>query len=431
MADAPKPAHTEKPHKRFSLLGLFNRKAGRVMPPIPEEILKDKRVRKEIFRRRNRKIFRALSVAFALSATTSLVTINHPDLVSTPFNQYMADHGYAGDLQSHYYAPDIRVYERSNILYPFHMAGNETRIVWHENLKKSAAPQNIAALALETPVLYAKGLTSGFAQMLFPNMLDAYSMANDDAPNTRSCFIRPPADFSVAEFFKNFSNVNTASFHFKNSQDALKKTLFEYVMLHEARHCDQPKTVFTTANEADADLYAFRVLEARGTNPALLQETVEIIAHLRTINAVMHGDTDHVSTFTLARGAESILTAHQDAASFGLLRDVLDETLKNNTHAFQGRMSEGLRAYYAAAALDRSNLLKSDPQLARANGAFLSAINYFDAMSGGKLVNAQFDINRIDLSYLAGRYVPVKDKLAVPPADRAAMQAHKPPRPSV
>jgi len=419
MADKPAAGKNGK-KKRFSLRALFSRKAKRELPPIPEAVLNDKRVQKTIIRRRRRKrLKRILAVLLASSALSTGLQF-HPELVSKPYDQYMAEQGYATNLKDHFHAAQINVYDRHSLLYPFHLAGNETRIIWHEAEKKPH--HSTLQLAVASPVIYTAGLIKGFEDMIMPQALDAYSMSNGDDPATRTCFIRPPSDFSLAGFFADFSRVNSKDFHFQHSKEDLKRTLFEYVMLHEARHCDQDKSAYTTANEADADLYAFRVLQARGTDPGLLQETMSIITHLRAFNAVMSGDTQHVSTFTLERGSETIFTAHEDAAAFRELRDIIQEAGAHNPKAFPAGMSQGKQAFYLTAKLYKSGLLDANPQVKKAARAFIQSIAYFDTASGGRLIDRNYDLRRIDLSYLTSEYKPVPDKLDVP----AAAQPNRP-----
>ncbi|MBI1215384.1 MAG: hypothetical protein GC185_06155 [Alphaproteobacteria bacterium] len=415
MADSPNtPDGGEK--RKGLLSSIFRRKAK--LPPIPEDILSNKRVQKEIFKRRRRKWRnRILGVLLASSALSTGLQF-HPGLVSKPFNEYMAEQGYPGDLSQNFHAREIRVYERNNILYPFHLAGNETSIIWHEAEKDPH--QNKTRLAIATPFIYTEGLIKGFGDMIFPNALDAYSMSNDDDPSLRQCFIRPPADFSLNRFFADFSRVDSKDFKFQHSDAALKKTLFEYVMLHEARHCDQEKTVYVNANESDADIYAFRVLQDRGTDPGLLQETKTIITHLRAMNAVLKGDDSHASTFAMMRGGESVFTAHEDAASFTELRALIGEAGKYNDNAFPSHMSDGQRSVYLAAALYNSHMLDNDPQVKQAAVAFINAIDYFNNASGGRIVNPTFDMNAIDLTPLFASYKPVPDKLSAPAPQKPA-----------
>jgi hypothetical protein len=417
MAETPKK--DEAPRKKFRLRDIFRRKAKRVMPPIPAEVLNDKRVKRAILHNRRKKWVKGIAAVLLASTALSTGLQFHPELVSKPYDRFMAEQGYPSDLKSHFHAAQINVYDRDNPLYPFHMAGNEARLIWHEAAKK---PGLHAGLALETPLIYADALFKGFGDMIAPQALDAYSVSNNDPPDTRVCFMRPPADFSIAEFFRDFSNVDSKDFKFRHSEDELKKVLFEYVMLHEARHCDQNKMVYVNANESDADIYALRVLQARGTDPGLLKEAATIIAQLRSINAVMGGDSQHASTFALIRGGESIFSAHQDAASYDQLRGILQEAANFNRKAFPADMPGGTRVFYLTAALYDSGLLDTDAPLKRAAASFINATIYFDKISGGKMIDPGYDLNRIDLRYLVAAYRPVPDKLQVPAREKQQEQ---------
>jgi len=255
----------------------------------------------------------------------------------------------------------------------------------------------------------------GFMDMLPGDALDAYSMASNDKVELRTNFIRPPGEFSVQSFLSDFSNIEGDHFKFQHSQKDIQKVLFEFVMLHEARHGDQQKVAFITANESDADLYAFRVMAARGTDPALLQEAATIVAHARAINATLNGDQAHVSTFALLRGSQRIFDAHEDAAAFKRLHDVLAEADKANDKRFPVDMAAGTRYFYLAAALEKAGLLNEDPGMKRAAGAYVGAIAYFNNVSGGTMLDPKYSVT-LDLSYLVQNYVPVPDRLPAPQA---------------
>jgi hypothetical protein len=403
----------KKKFKEFRLRDLFRRKA---QPPVPKEIVENKAVQKAVFKHVGRRGRRRLRNVFLASAALSTVLQFTPDLVSTKYDDYMAQKGYPADLSQHFHTGEIRVYDRVNPLYPFHLAGREVQMIWHEGMKENRA--NAIGLAIATPFVYTAGLFGGFLHMLPGNPLDAYSMANNDNHAQRVNFIRPPGEFSAARFFEHFSGIDSEGFSFKNDPAQLKRVLFEFVMLHEARHGDQQKLASATANESDADLYAFRVLEARGTNPALLEEAATLIMHARTINSVIGGDISHASSFALLRGSERLFDAHQDAAVMERLHNVLDEADAFNDKAFPPGMKSGNRYVYLALALHNRGILDEDPDMKLAAAAFVTASAYFDNVSGGKIIDRRFNTQKLDFSYLTNEYRPVPDKLNVKKAPR-------------
>lgn len=409
----------KKKFKDFKLRDIFKRKAG---PPIPKELLANKPLQKAIVWRHRGKVLKRLGAIFLASAALSTGLQYTPNLVSTKFDDFMAGRGYADNLSQNFHTGEIRVYDRFNPLYPFHLAGREVAIEWHESLKIT----HLAAipLAFETPSIYWGGLKKGFEDMLPGSELDAYSMANNDKPSDRVNFIRPPGEFSLDSFLADFSGVDGGKLTFKNDRQDLRDVLFAFTMLHEARHGDQEKLANMNANESDADLYAFRVLQARGVDPALLKEAATIVAHARSLNAVLRGDAGHVSTFTLQRGSGRIFDGYQDAAAFKRLHDVLGEADVRNDKAFPQRMPAGQRYLYLTLAMEQEGLLDEDAGMKKAAVAYVSALSYFDKAAGGKMIDPTFDISKVDLSYLTQKYKPVPDKLDVPAA------APKAPKPS-
>jgi hypothetical protein len=404
----------KKKFKDFKLRDIFRRKAA---PPIPKELLENKPLRKAILKHHRRKILKRLGAVFLASAALSTTLQYTPNLVSTKYDEYMAGRGFDNNLSEHFHTGEIRVYDRFNPLYPFHLAGREVNLVWHEGMKTT----HLAAipLAIATPFVYVGGLQKGFLDMIPGSELDAYSMANNDKPSDRVNFIRPPGEFSLTSFLDDFSGMDGKKIVFRNDREDLRNVLFEFVMLHEARHGDQEKRAYITANESDADLYAFKVMQARGVDPALLREAATIVAHARTLNAVLRGDASHVSTFTLQRGSGRIFDGYQDAAAFKRLHDVLGEADVRNDKAFPARMPAGQRYLYLTVAMEQEGLLDEDAGMKKAAVAYVNAINYFNHASGGAMIDPKFDMSKVDLSYLTQKYKPVPDKLDAPSVPKA------------
>jgi hypothetical protein len=336
MFDNLKKRYTESNIPKITKL--FKRKA---LPPIPKDLAANKPLQKAVIRKHRRKVGkRLLCVVFGSAALSAGLQLT-PDLVSTKFDDFMVQRGYPADLSKNFSTGEIRVYDRFNPLYPFHLAGREVGMIWHESLKEQHVGPIFPLLA--TPRVYVQGLWNGTKDMFPGSQLDAYSMAPNDALKNRVNFIRPPDEFSLNGFLEDFSGQDGSALKFKSDRNDLRYVLFEFVMLHEARHGDQQKLAFINANEADADLYAFQVMASRGVPPALLNEAATIVAHARAINGAMRGDAAHASTFTLERGRERIFDAYEDATDFSRLHMVLAEADHRNDAAFPADMPAGNR----------------------------------------------------------------------------------------
>ncbi len=384
---------------------------------VPKEIVDNKHVQKAVLKKVRRRRLTKLGLAFLASATLSTGLQYAPDMVSTKLDDFMAQKNFGGDYAQHFHAKEIRVYDRFNPLYPFHLAGNAVKMTWQDGERDGLGA---VPLAIGTPFLYSGMLWKGFTDMIPGNKLDAYSISNSDDAANRTTYIRPPGDFSLNRFMGDFSGVNGQKLEFQSDREVLRDILFQFVMLHEARHGDQDKNVFAPTNESDADLYAFRVMKARGTDPALLNEAATIVAHARSINGAVGGDAGHASTFTLQRGQQRVFDAHQDAAAFDRLHELLTEAAGRNREAFPDSMPRGNRYLYLTLAMESQGLLKEDPGLEKAAASFVQALGYFDKLSGGKVIDRKYDLSKIDLKYLTEVYKPVPDKVVPlkPPARR-------------
>lgn len=376
---------------------------------VPQEILENKHVQKAVLKKVRRRHLKKIGLAFAASAALSTGLQYAPDLVSTKLDNFMAQKNFGSDYAQHFHAKEIRVYDRFNPLYPFHLAGNAVKMTWQDGERDGLGA---VPLVVGTPFLYTGMLWKGFTDMIPGNKLDAFSISNSDEAANRTTYIRPPGDFSLNRFMGDFSGVNGQKLEFQSDREVLRDILFQFVMLHEARHGDQDKTVFGATNESDADLYAFRVMKARGTDSTLLNEAATIVAHARAINGAVGGDAEHASTFTLQRGQQRVFDAHQDAASFERLNQLLAEADARNRDKFPDAMPRGNRYLYLTLAMHGQGLLKEDAGLDKAATSFVQALGYFDKLSGGKIIDQQFELSKIDLKYLTQVYKPVPDKLA-------------------
>lgn len=408
-------APDEKNSFKKRLTSIFSRKAKPA--PVPPEVYNDPRVQKAVFKARRRQFFKRLLVSSVAAGALSTATQYYPDTVSTPLNQYMAEHSQSQNFDAHFHAANIRVYDRWNLLYPFHLAGQATKLTWRsvdENNPDEGSFVRGLSKATATAVIYPTMLFQGFTTLALPQPLDAFAIPNNAPHDQREVFIRPPGKIDLDDFVSDFGRVNSNTLSFKNDKKELERVLFEYVMIHEARHGDQNIHVATSLNESDADSYAFRVLAARGNAPALLDEARDIITHSRTMASVLGGGTSHTTSLALLRTYQTPYEAYKDEASLNRLHKVLSDADAMNKDAFTEDMSRGNRFIYLAAAINKSGVANKDPDMKQALSAFLRAAVYFDAATGGGLIQADFPLDKINVDYLGKQYKPVEDKGLTP-----------------
>ena len=97
---------------------------------VPADVRNNEVIKDAILDDRSKKHWKFIR-RFLLGSTILAIGIQFtPNLVSTPFSDHMAEKGYPVKLKDHFTTPSIRVYDRTNILYPFHFAGMTTRIEW-------------------------------------------------------------------------------------------------------------------------------------------------------------------------------------------------------------------------------------------------------------------------------------------------------------
>jgi hypothetical protein len=419
---------TDKPEKKkFTerLRDVFRRKAKPA--PVPPEIYNDKRVQKAVFKSRRRRFFKRLLVTSVAAAAISTGTHYAPDSVSTPFNTYMTENGHAENFHDHFHAKNIRVYDRWNPLYPFHLAGQGVKITWNEidQDKESGNASKAFSKAVTTPIVYYSMLFKGAGDLILPHPIDAYALSGNAPHSEREVFIRPPKSVNLGDFISDFGRVNTTEMTFKNDKAELERVIFEYIMLHEARHGDQDKGVAVSLNESDADRYGFDVLAARGNKTELLSEARAIITHSRTMSSVLGGGTSHTTSVALMRPYATPYNAYRDEAALHRLHQVLSDADVMNKDAFPEDMSRGNRFVYLAAALKKQGLTARDPDMQLATDLFLNAAGFFNTASGGTLIDRSFNIDNINMSYLQQQYKPVEDKLSPPQTPPP-----RPPRPT-
>jgi hypothetical protein len=404
------------------LKSIFNKQAS---PAVPRKVVKDKKIRRAI---RRDKIKKRLKVMFGVAvASTAISTATHlrPDLVSTTFEDHLKQKQIDPSLVDHFHAQNIRVYDRWNPLMPFHLAAQAVKLQWQE----SDSP---ISSVIGTPFAYATGMWMGAQHILLPiHSLDAYSIAGSGDPKDRDVWIRPPADFTLNEFMSGLAKVEISNVQVKSDKKELEKFLYTYVMLHEARHGDQIKAINTAANESDADLYALTILALKTENMDLFNEAYQIIQASRVMSSVIGGGETHSTGASILRGYQTPVGAFQDSSALKRLHDVVSEIDKINGHAFGGNDARGNRMIYITGALLTQGWLENDPELKQAAVLFLRSSFYVNELSGGRLVDFSFDMNKILIAPMFMPYVPVENKLPPVPEDLLEqLKPSAPPQPS-
>jgi len=421
MADKP-----EKKSFATRLRDIFKRSS---QPPVPNDIVNNKQVQKAVFKQHRRKRWRALRNVALVSTALSTILHFNPDIVSTSYDDHMAARGYPYAHAKNFHAANVRVLDRSNPLLPFYTAGTSVTEGWRE-----ADRQNMGMLTkiVITPIVYTAGFAQGVGDIFSGNALDAHSLSTNAPLDQRNVYIRPPADdFTVNDFLREFAGLHLSNLQFRNDNEAIARILYEYVMLHEARHGDQSKSVSTALNEADADRYAFAVLETRGYKPELLQEVREIVTHGRTMASVLGGGTSHATSLSLMRQYPTAFDAYEDGATFKRLHDILADAVHMNEDRFDENMPHGNRMIYVSAALFVQGTLNNNRELREANNHFRMATLFFQQASGYALFGPMENFHNINVDYLKRPYTAAPDKTVPaaktqPPAKRPLAPASPP-----
>ncbi len=354
-----------------------------------------------------------LRAAFAVAVTG--VTTVQPDLVSTTLDTHAAAHGVKDGLQQHFATQNIRVYHRRNPLMPFHFAGQAARISWQNN-------DGVIGRAVGVPFSYLGGLFNGFGSVIFPNALDAYSLADNQPHATRQCFIRPPGDVDSVTLLRGFTGLGGDITAQDQNDPAVKRYYYTLIMAHEARHCDQDKKMKSALNEIDADLAADRltrgILSAEDTRAHR-----DYWAALRLTSAVVGNDVGHYSTPALIRGGITPMQAIDDSATVRRLVQVLQDAEAMNENVFPKGMTRIERRYHLSLAL-LADPNAGDAQLRAKAELFVRAVNYLDLRLQGYVVqtaHAQI-APRINMAWLTRSYNPLPQP-ALQPVRRTAPRA--------
>jgi hypothetical protein len=354
---------------------------------------------------------------------------------SSSLDEHMAKQGVPVENMNQYYsAKDIRVYSRSNPLYIWHEAGNMTKQVVGEAWRDPASGGAGKAIAVvSTPLTFGVALFQTTTTFILPHPLDAHALVPDKPLNERECYIRPPGNISADKFVYKFTGFDVDRYKFKSDKEDLRKIFYTYVMGHEARHCDQNMKLHTSSlNEADADLYALRLVRALNANSPATQEAQTILEHVRIKNAVAGSDAYHGSTLTLQRMKQTPMDAQMDYASASTLNRLLKDADEMNKGSLlkvgkDGEMEKNERFYHIARALIDGGYLDGQPPVLQTAKSFVSSMDFFQEYSGGKVIKTDHARTSVDLSYLTRQYQPAPDKIpATAPVPRTAAKAVRP-----
>jgi len=415
MADTP-----EKKKLTTRLRDIFKRSSR---PPVPADIVNDKRVQKAVLKNHRRKRWRALrNVALVSTAISTILQFN-PDIVSSSYDDHMAARGYTAAHQENFYAREVRVLDRGGILLPFYTAGRSVIDDWQQADRNG---YRLSFKLVTAPFNYMGGFMAGMRDALSDGTIDAWTKTYNLDYDQRTVYIRPPKDdFTVTDFLREFAGMPQIEFNFRHDNKDISRVLYEYVMLHEARHGDQDLSVSTPLNEADADRYAFSVLATRGYDAGLLQEVREIVTHGRTMASVLGGGTHHATSLSLQRPYPTPFDAYEDGAAFRRLHNILADAAYINKEQFEQGTPVSNRMISVAAALFVQGTLNDNQELRAANNHFRMATIFFQHASGFRLFDAMQNLDRINVDYLKQPYAAVPDKPASEQSSRPVTRPNK------
>lgn len=355
------------------------------------------------------------SFYLASAAMSTILQILPAGVATTSLDDHLREKGMEGDMQKFMSTKDIRVHSRTNPLYVWREAGDLTHAMYisSRNEAKDFGDhlQNIAW----TPVAYGVSLfSSSVSYLMTPLMnLDAHSLSPDQPLDVRSCQIRPPSVMDADTFVNEFTRLDVGAYKFKSSPESLKRVFYRYVMAHEGRHCDQNKKLGgSSLNESDADLYAFRLLDATEKDRAAVTEAKEIIQNVRIMNALVGGDSTHFSSYTLWRMDQTPLEAQHDYSNADTLSRILENADDMNSKAFSGEAGKYERFYHLSKKLLSAGALDTAPALKDTAEKYISSVDYFNRLAGGRDVLKE-DASKLELnvSFLTQQYVPAPDKV--------------------
>lgn len=288
--------------------------------------------------------------------------------ITTPFPQYMDDRGYPG-LSRHFEQKNLRVV--------------------HADIHSMAESDSTGQ---DTSIR----LRAQSQRMLFQGQ-------------TLGLIVPPPEDLTAQQLWADFMGADLGPFKYAAPDEDVRRLLFEHIMLHEARHCDQSFDVLTSAQEADADQYGFEVLQKINVPTALLHQYKEDFTNARVISALVYKDTLHNTAPYLRNFIEPQAMSEENAGLWEL-REKLQVKLGEDTAA---RVCEVMPASYLSALYNAAKDLCAEGHLSpaadRAARAFVESCEYFNGRARTAWLNAPFAPD-------AARTAPADTNLSQPAA---------------
>lgn len=342
--------------------------------------------------------------AFALAAGMQLA----PGLASEPASDYLNDNNYPESLAAHFNEQNIRVYDRYNPLASLHAMGRPFPAIW-QNSENKTVTDKILAGAVSPVFAIIIGAQEVISYIPPYSGLDAYAI-----PYGKTCYIRPPIETDLKQFLAKMSGIgkidDADKIKIKNDPEQVVDALRTYIMAHEMRHCEQPRSWDAdNIKESDSDLKAFDVLKDSGYNPAVIEETSKIVTAVRMI-ASLDSDKAHDTGLNVEKKDISLINAYLTDGAYQIIGGVTDDIIKNAV--FPDEMKGHEKTYHAIRAMSRTGLLNGNRSAQSYTESYAKAFEYLNELSGGILIASPDYYQELDLSYLGiNNYKPAPDQV--------------------
>lgn len=303
--------------------------------------------------------------------------------ITTPFPQYMDDRGYPG-LSKHFEQKNLRV---------VHVDINE---------RDSTGQDTVSKLMAQSKRMLFQG------QML-------------------GLIIPPPEYLTVQQLWGQFMGADIGALKYGAPDEDVRRLLFEHIMLHEARHCDQQNAELSCAAEADADQYGFEVLQKVDLPTSLLSQYKEDFINARVISSLVYKDTLHNTAPYLRQFVDS-QKMNEENAGLWELREALQQRMNEDT---AGHVCEVMPASYVTALYNASKDLCAEgglsPAADRVAQSFMASCEYFNSRARAPWLNvpAALDTTRVVPADTSLPLRPAVDSVrAIRPAVKVGAKSH-------
>lgn len=389
------------------------------------------RLRTRMWRWANTAFNKACTYYFRLSLLVtgfSLLLQTTPRLVSKTWDAHMAEQGYPENGDDKFFnAGKTYVYDRGNILVPFHMTGRN--IVCHfQNAanpdKKLGKSSTIPVFSMLTQALSSPWTAYKFARLSLlsdNNIFNASALVADMTDvESRSIFIYPPEKKTARECFEHFANMDAEAYRFRSDTTKLADIFYKFVMYHERRHGDQAAGA-TIQKECDADLYAFDVLKKMDADKAAQEELHSYIIAARATRGLA-GDSDHASGVALLDNEWSPDMHLRYGEAAKNLHEWVSASMAENEPFFDQNLlyfgSSRQRIYYLVSALLQTGTV-NDPDVVNAAVIYTASCEYLSPQSETfRVHSAEYIMENgdIDMKELKVPCYPFKPAKAPSPA---------------